>query len=121
MWEDIIEVVTIGEETTKLKVFRYDPAEDEEPHYDIFEVPVEGKMNVLNALEYIYRNIDSTLAFYSHSTCQGQNVCKMCSMVVEGEPCLACQTSIKADEEITVEPLWKDKVYRDLVPIRKSD
>lgn len=114
-------MITISEQTAKLKVFRYDPSKEEEPRYDSYEVPIEGKMSVLNTLEYIYRNIDSTLAFYSHSTCQGQNICKMCSMKVKGEPCLACQTVVEPGEEITVEPVRKDRAYRDLVPMKKSD
>ena len=94
----------------KLKVFRFDPAIDQEPHYDIFEVETQTGYSIYNALEYIAENLDSTLAYYA--SCR-IGACNGCVARVNGKVVRTCTTILTDD--ITVEPVNKDKVLKDLV------
>lgn len=93
----------------RVKCFRFDPSRDESPHYDTFEVPLNGPMSVQDCLLYIRENLDPSLAFFVNCRL---GFCKRCLVRVNGESCFACMTEVKDD--ITVEPLRKDKVIRDL-------
>jgi succinate dehydrogenase/fumarate reductase-like Fe-S protein len=75
-----------------------------------FEVPLEEGMSVLNALEYISRNLDPTLAFYS--SCR-IGKCMGCVMKINGERGLACTTVVEGD--IRLEPDDRSPLIRDLV------
>ena len=96
-------------EKIRVKCFRFDPSRDESPHYDTFEVPLNGPMSVQDCLLYIRENLDPSLAFFVNCRL---GFCKRCLVRVNGESCFACMTEVKVD--ITVEPLRKDKVIRDL-------
>ena len=49
-----------------VKIFRFDPSVDTEPHYDSFsvEVSAEEKMTVMGLLEYISKHFDSSLLLF---------------------------------------------------------
>lgn len=81
---------------------------------DEYIVPVDQDdiVSVMNALEYIYENADSTLAFFHHAACK-QAACGRCLVKVDGRVALACKTVIHNDE-IMLEP-WNDRVVRDLL------
>lgn len=100
----------------KLRVFRYDPIEDLSPRYETFDVSYIPHMTVLDALMYVRKNLDSSLAF--RYSCR-QWVCGQCAVKVNGKPALICKTSIE-DEEITVDPLTPFPVVRDLVVDRRK-
>jgi len=102
----------MSEKKIKVKVFRFDPRVDKEPRYQIYEVPLIDGMTVLDVLDYIYENIDPSLAYYSHAACR-HGVCGGCTLLVNGKTCLACQTPVTGD--IVVEPAVKFKVIRDLI------
>ena len=59
----------MSEKNINVKVFRYDPIGDKEPYYQDFEVPFVEGMSAMDALDYIYQNLDSTLAYYDHAGC----------------------------------------------------
>jgi succinate dehydrogenase/fumarate reductase-like Fe-S protein len=98
--------------TVKVTVARFDPTVDAEPYMQTYEVPLAERMCVLEALDFIYETLDGTLAYYDHAACQ-QGICRRCTLVVNGEPSLICQTPVEGD--ITVEPPPKLRVVRDLV------
>jgi succinate dehydrogenase/fumarate reductase iron-sulfur protein len=102
----------------KVKVFRFDPSVDEEPHYRTYKVPLAERMSVLDVLDYIYENLDGSLAYYDHAACR-HGVCSGCSMMVNGKPTLACQTVVLSD--ITVEPIPKFQVIKDLVYTKRRE
>jgi hypothetical protein len=99
-------------DTIKAKVFRFDPSVDAEPHYDTYEVPFEEGMSAMDVLDYIYQNLDSTLAYYDHAGCS-LGICGRCTGRMNGKPGLFCQTPV--DGDVTLEPLSKDKALKDLV------
>lgn len=87
-------------------------AEGEAPHYDEFEVPFEDGASVLDALVWIRGNRDATLAF--RYSCFNANACKECMVRVDGRTEYACTARLKPGV-VTVEPLAKKRLIRDLV------
>jgi fumarate reductase (CoM/CoB) subunit B len=101
------------ERRVRLKVFRYNPVVDDEPHYDVYEVPYVEGARVLDLLNYVKEHFDSTLA-YRWECRAGQ--CGSCAMMINGRAGLACQTLVPPEvHEVVVEPLPVFPVIRDLV------
>jgi len=97
-----------------LKVYRYNPEIDTAPYYQDYDIPVaEEKMNLLQALEYIYSEKDATLAFRKYSC--GFQFCNSCMLLINGKPGHACLHIVEPGAEITVAPLKKKQVLRDLI------
>jgi succinate dehydrogenase/fumarate reductase iron-sulfur protein len=94
----------------KVKCFRFSPPVDKEPVYQTYEVPKESYMSVLNVLDYIYENLDATLAYYS---CCRRGICGRCTVMVNGKAQLSCLDIVEGD--VTIEPLRGRKVVKDLV------
>src|SRR5512136_1719741 len=97
-----------------VRVYRFDPDEDEKPHFETYTVNVNEGARVLHVLHAIHDELDPTLA-YRHSCSSGQ--CGSCAVRVNGEPVLACME--EARDNITIEPLnlsVKKDLVVDLVP-----
>jgi len=92
-----------------MKCFRYNPNNDKESHFEIYEIPINGAMSVQDCLMYVRENIDPSLAFFINCRL---GFCRRCLVRVNGKSCLACTTEVK--EDFVVEPLLKEKVIRDL-------
>jgi succinate dehydrogenase/fumarate reductase-like Fe-S protein len=84
----------------------------ESSRYDDFEVPYEDGMSVLDALRWIRIHLDSTLAI--RYSCINANACKTCVALVDGQVEYICMVKLKP-APITVEPLPKRRLIRDLV------
>ena len=95
----------------KVKCYRCNPKTGEKPHYQTYEVPVEPLMTIMDALDYIYENLDSTLSY--HYTACRHGVCTRCMVAVNGEGMLACVAL--ADKDMTIDPVTKTKVAKDLI------
>jgi len=98
------------QETIKLKVYRYNPEDDEEPYYEDYEVPYTPSMKVLQALIYINENYHANIAF--RYSCR-EWLCGSCTVLVDGRPGPACKTD--AYDGMTIEPMSLFPVIRDLV------
>jgi succinate dehydrogenase/fumarate reductase iron-sulfur protein len=98
--------------TRRFRVYRYKRGDGGE-RFDEFEVPVGSRTTVLDALRWIQRHRDPSLALrYSclHASCG------TCGMQVDGREALACVCSVSDHgEELTVEPLANLPVLTDLV------
>jgi succinate dehydrogenase/fumarate reductase-like Fe-S protein len=103
------------EKVIQIKVFRFDPSADPEPRYQTYPVPFENGMSAMTALDYIYQNLDGTLAYYDHAGCD-LGICGRCTAFINGKPGLLCQTVLEGD--VTLEPISKARVLRDLVVSR---
>jgi succinate dehydrogenase/fumarate reductase-like Fe-S protein len=98
----------------RLKVLRCNPEVDKGSFYQTYFVPVtEEKMNLLQALEYVYHEQDDTLAFRRCSC--GLQFCNSCMMQINGKRAHACVTIIEPDTELEVAPLPGRRVLRDLI------
>ncbi|MFC1563985.1 2Fe-2S iron-sulfur cluster-binding protein [candidate division KSB1 bacterium] len=96
----------------KINVFRYDPETDDRPYYKDYIVPFAENMTAFDALDYIYQNLDGTLAYFDHAGC-ALGICARCHGKVNGKTGLFCQTYI--DGDTVLEPVFKEKVIKDLV------
>ena len=96
----------------KTKVFRFNPRHDQEPFFQEYDVPWEPGMTAMDVLDYIYQNIDGTLAYYDHAACK-LGICARCTGRVNGKPGLLCQ--IEASNDTVIEPVSNKPIVRDLV------
>jgi succinate dehydrogenase/fumarate reductase-like Fe-S protein len=96
--------------TARLKVFRGN--DRAAGCYQEYEVAFEDGDSVLDGLVRIRLHDDPTLAV--RFSCFNANVCKECSMLINGEVQYACVA--KLTESLTqVEPLPKVPLLRDLI------
>ena len=75
-----------------------------EERQDEFRVPINERMTVLDALEYIKSELDESL-MYRHSCHHGS--CGTCGMLINGQRKLACLTNLSelAEEPVDLRPL----------------
>jgi succinate dehydrogenase / fumarate reductase iron-sulfur subunit len=98
-----------------LRIFRFDPQKDNEPHYDVFAVEAKSSDRLLDCLNKVRWEQDGSLA-YRMSCAHG--ICGSDGMTINGVSALACQKLVKDFEEgkaILVEPLSFFAVVKDLV------
>ena len=83
-----------------------------------YDVPVfADSLTVMSILDYIYANLDHSLAYYRHSSCC-QAVCGRCLVNLDGQPVLACAKEIDVKcQKIHLSPA-PGEVIRDLVVVR---
>jgi succinate dehydrogenase/fumarate reductase-like Fe-S protein len=85
----------------------------EPPRYQEFAVPFEDGATVLDALIWIRRHRDPSLAM--RYSCINANVCKECTIAIDGNVDYACTTRLQPGAVMTLEPLPGKAVLRDLV------
>jgi len=100
------------EDAVQVKVFRYNPDTDKEPHYETYKVPYTQGMVVLDVLNYISEHYDGSLA-YRWACRAGQ--CGSCAMIINGKPRAACRTLVEKGKPLTIAPLVQFPVVKDLV------
>jgi succinate dehydrogenase / fumarate reductase iron-sulfur subunit len=101
--------------TVTLKIARYNPETDSEPHWETYEVTSHATDRVLDALHQIKWDQDGSLSF--RRSC-AHGVCGSDAMRINGKNRLACKTLIKdvnPDKPITVEPIKGLPVEKDLI------
>jgi succinate dehydrogenase / fumarate reductase iron-sulfur subunit len=98
----------------KLKVFRFDPEKDQQPHYEDYNMEVDPNDRVLDLLEQVRAEHDGSLAL--RRSC-AHGVCGSDAMRINGRNYLACKILVKTlkTSEITVEPILGLKVIKDLI------
>lgn len=99
-----------------LKIFRYDPSVDAEPHYETYDVPFmdDGETDFMSILQCLSIAYDSCGDFTYDCNCSA-GWCGRCAMMVNGRPRLACWTKAQAGKTYTIEPLAGFPVIRDLI------
>lgn len=80
--------------------------------HDSFEVLYSPGDSVLDALIWIRRLVDPTLAV--RYSCVSANACRECMVLVDGKVGYACTTRLMAGS-MTIDPLPKKRLIRDLV------
>lgn len=107
----------MSDKIIEVKAYRFDPAKDAEPYYQTYNVPLEPGMSVMDALDYIYQNLDGTLAYYDHAGC-ALGICGKCTARINNKPGLLCQTPLL--DNVVIDPLNKDKLLKDLVQAKSE-
>ncbi len=98
-----------------LKILRYNPEKDAQPHYERYSLDAEPTDRILDVLEKIKAYEDGTLTF--RRSC-AHGICGSCAMRINGRNRLACKTLIQTldtSKEITVEPILGLPRVKDLV------
>lgn len=95
-------------------VQRYRPDTDDAPRMVSYPVPWTQDTSVLDALNYIKDNLDSSLTF--RWSCR-MAICGSCGFMLNGEPKLGCEQFLRtyAPGPLRIEPLANHDVERDLV------
>ena len=75
-----------------------------------YRIPFESGKTVMEALEFIYTELDGSLGWRYH--CRA-GYCVGCAMEMNGKAILACTTYMEKD--MTLRPLPKKEVVRDLI------
>lgn len=88
-------------------------AAGEPARYQEFAVPFEAGATVLDALIRIRAREDPSLAI--RYSCINANVCKECTIAIDGVVDYACTTRLCDDRVMTLDPLPGKPVLRDLV------
>ncbi|MGD8346212.1 MAG: succinate dehydrogenase/fumarate reductase iron-sulfur subunit [Lysobacterales bacterium] len=99
----------------EIEVLRYDPEQDSEPHFQSYRVECHEDWAILDALNSIKEEQDTTLAY--RWSCH-MMVCGSCGMMVNGEPVLTCKTFVRdLPDKVRIEPLENFPIERDLVVV----
>ncbi|MQA11726.1 MAG: succinate dehydrogenase iron-sulfur subunit [Pseudonocardiaceae bacterium] len=106
-----------GSRPVSVKIQRFNPEFDDEPHWETFEVPALPTDRVLNLLHYVKWYLDGTLAF--RRSC-AHGVCGSDAVQINGINRLACKVLLKdmlaagKQTTITVAPIKGLPVQKDL-------
>ena len=98
-----------------LRILRYDPERDEQPHWESYSVEADPKLDrVLDLLHRVKWEQDGTLTF--RRSC-AHGVCGSDAMLINGRNRLACKLRVEqlGTRRITVAPLPGLPVVKDLV------
>ncbi|MBM3226267.1 MAG: succinate dehydrogenase/fumarate reductase iron-sulfur subunit [Candidatus Tectomicrobia bacterium] len=97
-----------------VQVSRFDPEHDTHARIETYRVPQRTKMTVLDALAYIQRHHDRSLAF--RYACR-LGMCGTCTVMVNGIPRWACRTSLAllGAETVDIAPLQHLPVIKDVM------
>src|SRR5450759_546067 len=108
-----------SDKTIEVEVLRYRPEQDTKPFVQTFKVLYTDDMSVLQGLQYIKDDLDSTLSF--RWSCR-MAICGSCGMMINGVPKLACRTFLRNYDpgRVRIGPLVYFPIERDLV-VRVGD
>ena len=97
--------------TLRIRLYRYDPAFDEAPRHEEYEIEADGPLSILQAIRRVYYTVDGSLSF-RNSDCR-RGVCGICSMMVDGRRQLTCMCV--ATNGMTIDPPPNRPIIKDLV------
>jgi succinate dehydrogenase / fumarate reductase iron-sulfur subunit len=96
-----------------LRIRRYNPELDDEPHWEEYQVEAEPSDRVLDLLHQVKWYTDGTLTF--RRSC-AHGVCGSDAMLINGRNRLACEYLVRdAGSEITVEAIRGLPILKDLL------
>ena len=97
-----------------LKIFRFNPEEDQKKHYDTFVVEAEPSDRILDLLEYVKGTKDGTLGF--RRSC-AHGVCGSDAIRINGVNRLACKILVQdlKSSTIVIEPILGLPIEKDLI------
>lgn len=96
-----------------VKILCFNQQKNKKPYFKNYEIKYNtkiDKLSVLNVLDYIYENIDSSIAYYS--SCR-IGKCEGCVIRINGKVKLACTALVEGD--LVLEPVSISKIIRDLM------
>jgi succinate dehydrogenase/fumarate reductase iron-sulfur protein len=102
--------------TATVRIQRFNPDTDKEPHFQEYEVQMTQGMTILDALHLIKTEQDGSVTY--RRSCR-HGICGSCGMNINGVNMLACENQLKDhlddNGSITIRPLSYVPVIKDLV------
>lgn len=100
--------------TYRFEILRYSEASGGQPRFQTYDLAVERKMSVLEALLTVQDQQDPSLAF--RYACRGA-ICGSCAMSINGKLNLACRVQLHTltTDRVVLEPLPGFEIIKDLV------
>src|SRR5688572_19412504 len=97
----------------KLKILRFNPEQDKEPHWESYDLDIAPTDRVLDALHEVKWQQDGTLSL--RRSC-AHGVCGSDAMRINGRNRLACKVLVQdVAPVITIEPMKGFKVLKDMI------
>jgi succinate dehydrogenase / fumarate reductase iron-sulfur subunit len=97
----------------KLKIHRFNPEQDQQPHWEEYALDLSPSDRVLDALQEVKGRLDGTLTL--RRSC-AHGVCGSDAMRINGKNRLACKVLVKdVAPVITIEPLKGFRVLKDMI------
>ena len=112
------------EHVIQITITRQDSPEAK-PYWEEFAIPYKENLNIISLLQYIQQNPvnakgETVTPVVYESNCL-EEVCGACSMVINGIARQACSALVdQLQQPITLEPLDKFKIVRDLMVDRTA-
>ena len=101
-------------ELATVRIARFNPECDTEPHIQAYTIPFRPGRTILDALYEIYQTQDGSLAF--RGSCL-HGWCAVCAVRVDGVSVLPCKEHMR--QSMLIEPVAGIPVIRDLVVERE--
>ncbi len=100
--------------TAEVRILRSGPGRSS--FFETFRVPLPAgaQVTAMDVLDYIRRHLDGTVAYFRHSACD-RGLCRRCMARINGRAGLLCEHLVQAGERLTLEPVSRKNVIRDLV------
>ncbi len=99
--------------TVELRIQRFNPEQDEKPHWATYQVQADPSDRVLDALHEVKWRHDGSLAF--RRSC-AHGICGSDAMLINGKNRLACKVLIRdLNAPISIEPMRGFSVVKDLI------
>jgi succinate dehydrogenase / fumarate reductase, iron-sulfur subunit len=96
-----------------LRIRRFNPEVDQQPHLETYQVPADPMDRVLDLLHWVKWNLDGSLTF--RRSC-AHGICGSDAMLINGTNRLACKVLAReVGDQVTVEPLRGLPVAKDLL------
>jgi len=106
----------MSQQYVTITIVRTNPDTGMKPVRVQYRIPYSEKMRVMDALNYIRENVDSSLQY--RWSCRYYSKCGTCAATINGKPGLTCYESVK--DRMVIAPLANFPVIRDLV-VDRSD
>ena len=97
----------------EIRIRRHPFPSGKDPQESVYVLPFAEGLTLHRALEYIYNELDPTIAFRPFRC--GKGICMSCLVSVNGERKQGCITFLRPGDRLLIEPERRHPVIRDLV------
>lgn len=101
------------EKIIRVSISRHDTMPSGVSQDQVYEVPADREMTILEILHHIYGHVDPTLAYRSYRC--GRRICRSCEVKLDGKIVRGCATLLQPGKSYRLEPARPEAVIRDLV------
>lgn len=104
----------MSSKTINIEIQRYIPEQHQQPEFETFTIPYVEEWSILDALNHIKDELDSSLSY--RWSCR-MAVCGSCGMVINNNEKLGCETFLRDfyPDKIRLQPLKNFAIERDLI------